>query len=169
MSPISWLQETGFFQPPRPPLSSNRRFKQLLIRKERGMLRLEMNSIETIVQPQGRFLKEGSSRDIQNNIFELFCRYWNPHQVGETNCMLLTKTDPRPIGTRRLMMLTPTYLTTKPIRRMSTSWSCPCPLGSITIKLFTTHLQVGTYSFEGISFLWPPFACKATQLSILFY
>ena len=47
----------------------------MLIREGRGMLRLEMNSIETIVQPQERFLREGSSRDIQNTIFELFCRY----------------------------------------------------------------------------------------------
>ena len=39
------------------------------------------------------------SREMHNNIFELFCRYWNFHQVGEVNCMLPTSTvDSKPAG-----------------------------------------------------------------------
>ena len=33
------------------------------------------------------------SKDTQNSTFELFCRYWNPHQVGEVNCVLPTSTE----------------------------------------------------------------------------
>ena len=32
------------------------------------------------------------SRDIPNNILELFCRYWNPHQVGNVKDMLSIST-----------------------------------------------------------------------------
>ena len=169
MPPISWLQETGFFQPPRPPLSSNRRFKQLLIREGRGMLRLEMNSIETIVQPQERFLREGSSRDIQNNIFELFCRYWNPHQVGETNCMLPTSTqtpDPLEPDDDDADSHLPYHQTNhKNVHELT----MPMPSWKHYYKTIHYPSPGGDISFEGISLLWPPFACKATQLSILFY
>ena len=32
------------------------------------------------------------SRDTQNNVLELFCRYWNPYQVGEVNWKMPTST-----------------------------------------------------------------------------
>ena len=41
---------------------------------------------------------------------QLFGRYWNPYQVEKVNCVL--HLDSRPVRTRRLMMLTPSYLTT---------------------------------------------------------
>ena len=66
------------------------------------------SSPETIVQPWGRSLPP--LRDIQNNTFELF--YRNPHHVGEINLIYPQHINPRTVGTRRLMMLTPDYLTT---------------------------------------------------------
>ena len=54
------------------------------------MEKREKQSKETIVQPWGRVLSP--SRDIHNNIFELFCRYWRPHQVEEVKGMVPTST-----------------------------------------------------------------------------
>ena len=51
VSPISWLQEIGFIQ----SLSSNRRFKKLLIR-EGGVVETKGESQEIIVQSWGRVL-----------------------------------------------------------------------------------------------------------------
>ena len=89
VSPISWLQERGFIQPPWPSLSSNSRFKQLLIREGRGC----GDKGGIVKRYNSATLGKGPgppSRDIHNNTFELFCRYWNPHQVGEINSMLPT-------------------------------------------------------------------------------
>ena len=93
-------------------------FKQLLIRKGRGW---ETREKQTVKGNNSAALGQspGSpSTDTCNNIFELFCRYWNPFQVGEVNnewwYAAHKHVDPRPVGTWRLMMLTSTYLTTSP-------------------------------------------------------
>ena len=49
------------------------RFKQLLIRERRGY-RDEGNKSSTLGQGPGSPL-----RHTQNNVFEFFCSYWNPH------------------------------------------------------------------------------------------
>ena len=66
------------------------------------------------MQPWDRVLAlpQGRENTIHNIIFELFHRYWNLHQVGKVNYAPHKLADPRPIGTRRLMMLISTYLTT---------------------------------------------------------
>ena len=69
--------------------------------------------------------------------------------------------DPRPVGTRRLVMLTPDYLTT--------NQSEVCPLADHALlpeHYKTPHnpLQGGTHSSEGISPLWPPLPGKAIKL-----
>ena len=56
-------------------------------------------------------------------------------------------TDPRPVGTKRLMMLTPDYLTSNP--------SEECPQADYALfnhdhKAPHYLLQVGTRSFEGV-------------------
>ena len=61
--------------------------------------------------------------------------------------------DFRPVGTRRLMMLSPTNLTTNP------SEKCPQADHSLIIKLLATPS-----SFESISLLWPPLLDKAIML-----
>ena len=122
---------------------------------------------ETVKRNNSAALGQGPGSpptDTHNNIFELFCRYWNPLQVGRVNNYWWYAShkhvDPRPVGTWRLMMLTSTYLTTnQPIRRMSTSWS-----HLITIKLLTTLSKLGHMGFEGISPLWPPLPGKAIKL-----
>ena len=73
--------------------------------------------------------------------------------------------DPRPVGTKRLMMLTPDYLTSNP--------SEECPQADYALfnhdhKAPHYPLQVGTSSFEGVRSLWLPFPGKAIKLSFLF-
>ena len=85
--PFLWLEEIAFIQPPWPSLSSNSRFKQLLTREGRGCQTREKRSRAALGQGPG-----SPSKDTHNNIFELFCRYWNPLQVGEVNGMLTTIT-----------------------------------------------------------------------------
>ena len=63
-----------------------------------------------------------------NNIFELFCRYRTPHQVGEVNKMLPTNTEPPDLleaegGWNWLLFTSP------PInQRTSTNWHAPSEL-----------------------------------------
>ena len=69
---ISWLQEIGFIQPPWPSPSST-----VANKETEEMRRQGRNSQKKQSCNLGTGL--GSpSRDIYNNIFELFCRHWNP-------------------------------------------------------------------------------------------
>ena len=88
-TPQSWLQKIGFIQPPWPSLSSNQQVQTVANqgREEMGRQRRSKqsgNNSAALGQSPG-----SPSRDT-HNILELFCRYWNPHQVGEVNCMLPT-------------------------------------------------------------------------------
>ena len=60
------------------------RIKQLLIREQRGCgdkgKQSRNNSAAFLQGP------DDPSRDMHNNIFEVFGRYWNPHQVKEVIC-----------------------------------------------------------------------------------
>ena len=76
-------------------------------------------------------------KEYNNNLFELFCSYWNPLQVGEVNSRMVGDPD----------FHLPHH---QPVRIMSTSWSCP--LWNITIELLTTPSRLG-HSFEGIASL----------------
>ena len=65
-------------------------FRELLIREGRGRETREEQSKRNNSAALGQ--GPGSpSRDI-HNIFELFCKYWKPLQVGEVNYMLPTST-----------------------------------------------------------------------------
>ena len=108
VSPNSQLQEIGFIQPPGSSLSSNEQVETGANMGREGMQRQGRSSQETITQPWDRAWVP--SRDTRSNTFELLCRCWNPHRVGEVNCC--PQAQPRPVGTRSLMMLTLTYLTT---------------------------------------------------------
>ena len=101
------------------------------------------------------------SRDTHNDTFELFCRYWNSHQVEKVLYGAHKHVDPRPVGTRRLVMLASTHLTTNP------SEECPRADHALFEPLLENSslpLQVGTHSFEGISQLWTPLPGKAIKL-----
>ena len=92
------------------PWSPMGRFKQLLNKEGRGDMRPGRNSQE---QPWGKILVS-PSKDTHNGIFELFGRYWNPLHVAEVLTMVCYPQTCRPWArwTWRLMLLTPTYLTT---------------------------------------------------------
>ena len=94
--------------------------------------------------------------------FELFCRGWDPQQVREVNCVLLTSSwnlDQRepegPWWWRWLLITSP------PTGRMPTSWSRP------VLEHYTTPhypVQGRTHNFEGISLPWPPLPGKTINL-----
>ena len=129
------------------------KFKQFLFREGRGY-RVKGGTVKGNSEVLRQCL--GSpSKDILNNIFELFCRYWNPHQVGEVNCI---------------------YCQLKP-----EGWWCWLPLASPPVNQKNAHelimpslnhcyknpcfpLQVGTDRFEGIILLCPPLPAKAVKL-----
>ena len=82
---ISWLQEIGFIQPPWPFPSST-----VANKETEEMRRQGRNSQKKQSCNLGTGL--GSpSRDIYNNIYELFCRYWNPNHMGEIRGMLVAQ------------------------------------------------------------------------------
>ena len=80
---ITCLQEIVFIQPPGPSLSSRGQV-QTVFNQERGgdEETREAQSEETRVQPWGRVLVP-PQRIHRTVSFEVFCRYWNPHQVQE--------------------------------------------------------------------------------------
>ena len=133
--PFLWLQEIGFIQPPWTPLISKGRFKQLLIREGRG----SRGKGGTVKRNNSAALGQGlgyPSRDIHDDILELFCRYWNPHKVGKLMVCCPQAQRPQTSWNQKADD-TDSYLPhNQPVKRMSTSWSRP--LWPITIKLLTT-------------------------------
>ena len=61
------------------------------------------------------------SRDIHDNIFELFCRYWNSYQWEKLTINCPQHLDPRSVGPRRLRMRSPT---TSPLTKEKNALSC---------------------------------------------
>ena len=139
------------------------RFKQLVIREGRECKTREKqigkrNNSATLGQGLG-----SPSRNTYSNIFELFCRYWNPHQMEEVNCSwrnaVHKQVDPRPFGTRRLMLWISTYFT------VNQSEGCPWANHTLfELLLWNASLSRLGHSFEGISLLWPMLPGKATKL-----
>ena len=111
------------------------RFKKVLIREARGC----RDRGETVKKQLGE--GPGSpSRDIHNNIFELFCRYWNPHQMGEVTLCYPWACWPQTGWNQKADDADSHLPHHQPIRRMSMSWSHP--LWIIIIQLLTTHSRL---------------------------
>ena len=152
--PLSWLQETGFLQPPWASLSSKDQIQAVVNQGREGTRRQRGNSSAALGQGPGF-----PSVDTQNSIFELFCRYGNPFQVGEGNYMRPTNRWNQKVDDADSHSPHP-----QPIRRMLVNW--PHPLRTIPMKVLTT-VQVRTHSFQGISLLWS-FAWQSNK-AILYY
>ena len=88
-----WVQEIGFIQPPWLSVSSNGQIQAVVNWGREGM----RDQGETVKRNNSAALGQGPgspARDTHDNIFELFCRDWNPLQVGEVNDdMLPTSTE----------------------------------------------------------------------------
>ena len=67
--------------------------------------------------------------------------------------------DPRAVGTRRLILLIPTCLTTD----QSEDWSPADSLQTITIKLLTTHSRVRHTVLKALACCGPPLPGKAIK------
>ena len=141
------------------------RFKQWLKEKGRGTCSDKEGAVK---EPQralaGRVLlpPQGIHRNI---IFELFCRYWNPLQVGTVNCVMPTSTRPQMLWDKEVDDADSSELPPhQAVRRISMSSLHP-PLCTITIKLLTPTSRL-RHSFEGISPLSP--LCLAKQWSYPF-
>ena len=160
--PFLWLQEIGFFQPPWPSPSSSGQIQAVVNEGREGMRdKGETNSQEK----QQCTLGQGPGspwRDTHNNIFELFCSYWNPHQVGEVNYMLPTSTETpdqlEPEGWWYWLPLTSPPTNQKNVHELITP--------SLNHYYKNSHypLHAGAHSFEGICPLWPPLPGKAIKL-----
>ena len=137
------------------------RFKQLLIRKGRGRRdkggTVKRNNSAALGQVPG-----SPSKDTHNNIFELFCRYWNPRRVGEVDCVLPTSRE-TPDGLEPEGWWCRLPLTSPPANQKNVHELITPPLSHY---YETSHypLQGGTRSSEGISLLWPPLPGKAIKL-----
>ena len=81
------------------------------------------------------------SRDTYRNIFELFCRYWNPYQVEEINIFCPQGSRPQASWNQKADDADSHLPHYQLIRRMFMSWSCP--LWTITIKIHTTPFKLG--------------------------
>ena len=156
VSPISLLQEIGFT-----PQFQWGRFKQLLIREGRGC-RDKGGTVKRLNSAALGQCPGSPSRDTHNNILELFCRYWNPHQVGEVNCLLSTSTETpdglEPEGWWCWLPPTSPPTNQKNVHQLIKP--------SLNHYYKTSHypLEVRTHSFEGISPLWPPLPGQAVKL-----
>ena len=158
MSPFLDHRKIGFIQPPRPSWVPRSRFKWMLITEGKGWgnngLTAKRNNSAALGRSRSPF-----SRQIQNEIFELFHRYWNPHQVGDINCMLPTSTRPQTWENQKADdadFHLPHY---QPIRRLPVSW--PHPLWPIPVKLLTTLSRSG-HTVLRTGACWRPL-CLAKQ------
>ena len=110
-SSTSWLQETDFTASMVFSWVLMGRFQFLLIREGRGCRDKAGAAKLTIVQPWGRVLAPPQGI---NFTISLSCLQWlKPPPSGKVwGCAAHIHVDSRPVGTRRLMMLIPDYLTT---------------------------------------------------------
>ena len=111
VSPVSSLQEIGFIQPPRPSLSSNGQIQTVANQGREGTRRQGRSSQETIAQPGGRV--PAPARGIHITV-SLSCFADTETSTGWEKLAVCCPQArrPRPAGARRLVMPTPTYLTT---------------------------------------------------------
>ena len=142
--------------------------KQLLIRERRGCETREKQTVKSSLGARSCF----PINNTHNNIFELFCRCWHALQVGEVKMVCCPQTcRPQTSWTWRLMMLTPTYLTTNPSEECKTVTALiliayPWPQAP-TIRPLPIP-QGGGHSYWGASLLCFPFAWQSNK-AILFY
>ena len=116
-----------------------------------------------LLQHQGLFQWVSSSHQVAKVLsFELFCRYWSPHQVEEVNCMLLTGTftpdQLEPEGDDADFQWPYHQL----VRRLSTCWSHPAPW-MIQDSLLPLPGRVGHTILRAVSCCGP--FCLAKQES----
>ena len=104
---------------------------------------------------------ESPLRDIQNNIFELFCRYSHPQIRWEKSMVCYTQAHRTQSGWNQQVDDANSHLLRQPVRRMSMSW--PCCLWTITIKLLTTFSKWGHTSSRTLAHCGP--LCLAKQQS----
>ena len=99
----------------------------------------------------------------RNKIFELFCRYWNPHQVGEVTVCGPRALGPQTSQNQKVDDVDSRLPQHQPFRRVSISWSHPW---TIPVKLFPALFKSGHTVLGGMSLLWPPLPGKAIKLFI---
>ena len=114
-------------------------------------------------QPWGRVLVP-SQRIYTKNYLCTVCREWNPHQVGEVNCVLPTSTRPQSGWNQNTDDADAHIPHHQLVKRMSKSWSCP--LWTITIKLLTTPFWWGHTVLRAFAHCGP--LCLAKQYSYSF-
>ena len=139
VSPISWLQEIGFIQPPWPSLSSKGQVQTVADQGREGMQRQGRSSQDKIVQPWGRVLVPPQGIHVTISL-SCFADTETP-----TRWEKLTVCCPqacRPQTSWNQVDDTDSQLPHhRPIRRMPMSLSRP--LWPITIKLLTIPSRSG--------------------------
>ena len=134
------------------------------------MQRQGRNSQETIVQTWGRYWFP--LRETHNNNFELFCRYWNPHQRGEVNCLLPTSRETPDLSEPKCwwcwspLMSSPT--------NQKKVYKLTMPFLNHDYKELHYPLQGRTQNSEGISLLCPPprprsFTWRSNKASLFYF
>ena len=96
-------------------------FKQLLVREGRGCKTWKKQTVKRNSSAELEQGPDSPSMDTHNNIFELFCRYWNPsrwEKLTVNDGMLPTKAcrlqNSWDLKADSFRMLIPAYLTTSP-------------------------------------------------------
>ena len=110
------------------------------------------------MQPWGKVLVP--HRGIHTAISLSHLQILNPLQVGEVCCSQAGR--PQTHWNQKVDDAKSHLPHRYPIRRMSTSWSCP--LWTMSGKHLTNSFKVGTHSFKGICPLWSPLPGKAIKL-----
>ena len=140
VSPLSWLQEIGFIQPPWPSLSSNGQIQAVAHQGREGTQRQGRNSQEK----QWCSLGAGpgsASRDTCNNIFDRFADTESPTGQEKLTACCPPAQRPQTRWNQKVDDADFRWPHHQPIRRMSTSWSRP--LWTMTIKPLTTPSRAG--------------------------
>ena len=143
------------FSLPDLPWVPKSRFKQMLTRcRDRGGV------FRRKEQPWGRVLVPSQRIHTKNYLWAI-CREWNPHQVGEANCVLPTSTRPQSGWNQNRWCWCPH--TSSPTSQKNVQELNHYSLNHY-YKTSYYPLQMGTHSFEGIRPLWPPLPGKAIKL-----
>ena len=135
VSPILCLQEIGFIQPPRPSQSSKGQVQTVANQGREGRRRQGRNSQETIVQPWGRVLVPPWGIYITISL-SCFADTETPTKWEKLTVCCPQARRPQTIWNQKADDPDRHLPHHQPIRRMSTSWSCP-PLWTTTVELTT--------------------------------